>query len=129
MELFHGPEQVHAQLVKDYEGQHYVIPNDMPKTDVTALCRLMLCAIVESKVRKMACPLELSVAYWMLLLDPRPFADPEKGAPGQALSAMQGRKLKEIAAKAKGEEPKRWGRSKTSGSNRPQDYGNTTGED
>ncbi|MBB1179896.1 MAG: hypothetical protein VXZ43_00820 [Pseudomonadota bacterium] len=59
----------------------------------------------------------------------RAFADPEKGAPGQALSAMQGRKLKEIAAKAKGEEPKRWGRSKTSGSNRPQDYGNTTGED
>ncbi len=37
----------------------------------------------------------------------RAFADPEKGAPGQALSAMQGRKLKEIAAKAKGEEPKR----------------------
>lgn len=31
----------------------------------------------------------------------RAFADPEKGAPGQALSAMQGRKLKEIAAKAK----------------------------
>jgi hypothetical protein len=58
----------------------------------------------------------------------RAFADPEKGAPGQALSAMQGRKLKEIAAKAKGEEPKRWGRIKTSGSNRPQDYGNTTGK-
>ena len=33
----------------------------------------------------------------------RAFADPEKGAPGQALSAMQHRKLKEIAAKAKGE--------------------------
>ncbi len=59
----------------------------------------------------------------------RAFADPEKGAPGQALSAMQGRKLKEITAKAKGEEPKRWGRSKTSGSNRPQDDGNTRGED
>ena len=41
----------------------------------------------------------------------RAFADPEKGAPGQALSAMQGRKLKEITAKAKGEAPKRrWGR-------------------
>lgn len=41
----------------------------------------------------------------------RAFADPEKGAPGQALSAMQGRKLKEIARKAKGETPKtRWGR-------------------
>ena len=39
----------------------------------------------------------------------RAFADPEKGAPGQALSAMQGRKLKEIAAKAKGE-PRRFGR-------------------
>ena len=43
----------------------------------------------------------------------RAFADPEKGAPGQALSAMQGRKLKEITAKAKGEAPKRrWGRKK-----------------
>jgi len=41
----------------------------------------------------------------------RAFADPEKGAPGQALSAMQGRKLKEITAKAKGEAPqRRWGR-------------------
>ena len=43
----------------------------------------------------------------------RAFADPEKGAPGQALSAMQGRKLKEITRKASGEEPKpRWGRRK-----------------
>lgn len=33
----------------------------------------------------------------------RAFGDPEKGAPGQALSAMQYRKLKEISAKAKGE--------------------------
>ncbi|HEY1425740.1 MAG TPA: hypothetical protein VGF50_03630 [Caulobacteraceae bacterium] len=33
----------------------------------------------------------------------RAFADPEKGAPGAALSARQGVKLKEIAAKAKGE--------------------------
>lgn len=33
----------------------------------------------------------------------RAFGDPEKGAPGQALSALQGRKLKEIARKAKGE--------------------------
>ena len=41
----------------------------------------------------------------------RAFADPEKGAPGQALSAMQGRKLKEITAKANGEEPtRRWRR-------------------
>jgi hypothetical protein len=41
----------------------------------------------------------------------RAFADPEKGAPGQALSAMQGRKLKEITAKAKGEPPRRpWAR-------------------
>ena len=46
----------------------------------------------------------------------RAFGDPELGAPGQALSAMQGRKLKEIAKKAqgegkKGEAPKsRWGR-------------------
>ena len=34
----------------------------------------------------------------------RAFGDPEKGTPGQALSAMQARKLKEIGAKAKGEE-------------------------
>jgi hypothetical protein len=33
----------------------------------------------------------------------RAFGDPEKGAPGEALSAMQHLKLKEIAAKAKGE--------------------------
>jgi hypothetical protein len=36
----------------------------------------------------------------------RAFADPEKGAPGQALSAMQTVKLKEIAVKASGEKPK-----------------------
>lgn len=35
----------------------------------------------------------------------RAFGDPEKGAPGQALSAMQAMKLKEIAGKAKGEKP------------------------
>lgn len=35
----------------------------------------------------------------------RAFGDPEKGAPGQALSALQARKLKEIVAKAReGEE-------------------------
>ena len=33
----------------------------------------------------------------------RAFGDPEKGAPGQSLSAMQARKLKEITKKAKGE--------------------------
>jgi len=37
----------------------------------------------------------------------RAFGDPEKGAPGQALSALQGRKLKEITAKAKGEMPRK----------------------
>lgn len=35
----------------------------------------------------------------------RAFADPDKGGPGQALSALQSRKLKEIAAKVKGEVP------------------------
>lgn len=35
----------------------------------------------------------------------RAFGDPEKGAPGQALSMLQAVKLKEIAAKAKGEKP------------------------
>ncbi len=33
----------------------------------------------------------------------RAFGDPEKGGPGEALSALQTVKLKEIAAKAKGE--------------------------
>ncbi len=33
----------------------------------------------------------------------RAFGDPEKGAAGEALSALQTVKLKEIAAKAKGE--------------------------
>jgi hypothetical protein len=32
----------------------------------------------------------------------RAFGDPEKGAAGQALSVLQGRKLKEIKAKAEG---------------------------
>ncbi len=36
----------------------------------------------------------------------RAFADPEKGARGQALSGNQAIKLKEIAAKAKGEKDK-----------------------
>lgn len=42
----------------------------------------------------------------------RAFADQEKGAPGQALSIMQQMKLRQITAKAKGEEkprPKRRG--------------------
>jgi hypothetical protein len=39
----------------------------------------------------------------------RAFADPEKGAPGQALSALQTVKLKEISAKAAGEATKRPG--------------------
>jgi hypothetical protein len=42
----------------------------------------------------------------------RAFGDPEKGAPGEALSALQRLKLKEIAGKAKGERAKR-GRAKT----------------
>ncbi len=41
----------------------------------------------------------------------RAFADPEKGAPGHALSMMQAIKLKEIVGKAKGgDNPKRFGR-------------------
>ena len=35
----------------------------------------------------------------------RAFADPEKGAPGAALSARQGVKLKEIVSKASGKKP------------------------
>ena len=37
----------------------------------------------------------------------RAFGDPEKGAPGEALSALQTVKLKEIAAKAQGKEKAR----------------------
>ena len=42
----------------------------------------------------------------------RAFGDPEKGAPGQALSIMQTVKQKEIAVKASGEKPapRRFGR-------------------
>ncbi len=36
----------------------------------------------------------------------RAFADPEKGQPGSALSARQRIKLKEIAAKASGKQPR-----------------------
>ena len=39
----------------------------------------------------------------------RAFGDPDLGSPGQALSALQARKLKEITAKAKGETPARRG--------------------
>jgi hypothetical protein len=40
----------------------------------------------------------------------RAFGDPEKGAPGQALSMLQVVKLKEIVGKAKGEnKPRRFG--------------------
>lgn len=50
----------------------------------------------------------------------RAFGDPEKGAPGQALSALQNVKLKEIIAKAKGE-PKRLTRSRRSRDRRKAD--------
>lgn len=42
----------------------------------------------------------------------RAFGDPEKGAPGEALSLLQRIKLKEIAGKAKGEAPRRFRRRK-----------------
>jgi hypothetical protein len=43
----------------------------------------------------------------------RAFADPEKGAPGHALSGLQTVKLKEITAKAKGKPPRKpFGRKK-----------------
>ena len=42
----------------------------------------------------------------------RAFGDPEKGAPGQALSVLQTHKLKQITAKAKGEAPA-FGRRRT----------------
>ena len=40
----------------------------------------------------------------------RAFGDPEKGGAGEALSMLQRVKLKEIAVKAKGEKPARFGR-------------------
>ena len=42
----------------------------------------------------------------------RAFADPDKGAPGSVFSAMQARKLKEIAAKASGDDRKPWGKTR-----------------
>jgi hypothetical protein len=52
----------------------------------------------------------------------RAFADPDKGAPGTSLSMMQGRKLKEITAKASGKEPKRrFGQRKRPAFSRPGD--------
>ena len=47
----------------------------------------------------------------------RAFGDPEKGAPGQALSMRQGVKLKEIAAKAGGKPRKTLRRSRSLGKN------------
>jgi hypothetical protein len=40
----------------------------------------------------------------------RAFGDPEKGGAGEALSALQRVKLKEIAGKARGDKPDRFGR-------------------
>jgi hypothetical protein len=48
----------------------------------------------------------------------RAFADPEKGAPGAALSAMQGVKLREIAGKAAGKPRKGLSRRATLGKSR-----------
>ena len=55
----------------------------------------------------------------------RAFGDPDKGSPGQALSMMQARKLKEITAKAKGEEKpqRRFGRRAPPGREKPEEEG------
>jgi hypothetical protein len=45
----------------------------------------------------------------------RAFADPDKGSPGMAFSALQARKLKEIAAKAAGDNKKPWERGPRKG--------------
>jgi hypothetical protein len=50
----------------------------------------------------------------------RAFADPEKGAPGAALSAMQGVKLKEIVSKASGKPRDRLRRRATLGKSQDQ---------
>lgn len=47
----------------------------------------------------------------------RAFGDPEKGAPGQALSVLQTVKLKEISAKAKGKDKPLPGRARRMGRN------------
>jgi hypothetical protein len=51
----------------------------------------------------------------------RAFADPEKGAAGASLSAMQGYKLKEIAAKASGKPKRRFGDRRRTASKTPQE--------
>jgi hypothetical protein len=52
----------------------------------------------------------------------RAFADPDKGAAGASLSALQGYKLKEIAAKASGKPRKRFGQQ---GRRRPEPASDT----
>jgi len=60
----------------------------------------------------------------------RAFGDPELGRPGQALSSMQGRKLKEITAKANGEAPKRrWGGKRSKPASREGDDGSRNDTD
>jgi hypothetical protein len=53
----------------------------------------------------------------------RAFGDPEKGAPGQALSALQAVKLKEISAKASGKDGKPAVRSRKAKRNRDRSSG------
>ncbi len=51
----------------------------------------------------------------------RAFADPDKGASGAPLSALQGYKLKEIAAKASGKPKRRFGQGARRKSSPPAD--------
>ncbi len=56
----------------------------------------------------------------------RAFGDPEKGAPGEALSALQRVKLKEITSKAKGEAKRKPGFGGRRGRPKPFERGGTT---
>ena len=60
----------------------------------------------------------------------RAFGDPDKGAPGEALSALQTVKLKEISAKAEGKDKPRGRFRRNSGSRKAfRDRGGGAGED
>ena len=56
----------------------------------------------------------------------RAFGDPEKGAPGEALSALQRVKVKEITSKAKGEATREPGFGGRRGRTKPFERGGTT---
>jgi len=87
------------------------LPEDLRAAAKEAAKRAALRAL--SKARRIAAKTGVELSEWegdflgsvedRVKTFGRAFADPEKGAPGAVFSALQHRKLKEIAAKAGGE--------------------------